>query len=66
MHEICKVPSWHFATIPKTDIRHIIFAEKLHAHHSEDEDDDDEDNCKIGESTDSISHDCENVVQTLP
>ena len=66
MHEVCKVPPGHFAGPLVAHLVKVVFPEELHAHDGKDEDDDAEDECEVGQGSDRVGHDCENVVERLP
>ena len=66
MHEIGKVPARHVAGPLVADLVEVVLSEELHAHDGEDEDDDAEDEGQVGERSDRVCHDGEDVVERFP
>ena len=66
VHEVSEIPARHRASIPKTHIALVVFAKKLHTHHSEYEDNDTEDEGQVGQGSHSVHHDGQNVIERLP
>ena len=66
VHEVREVPPRHGTPIPQADVALVVLPEQLHPHHGEDEDDDAQDECEVRESSHSVHHDGENVIERLP
>jgi len=66
VHEVCKVPPRHVTGPLVTHFVKVVFAEELHAHHGENEDDNTQDECEVGQRTDGVGHDCQNVIERFP
>ena len=66
MHHVYKVPPGHFASPTRTHIVRIVRTEQLHAHDSKDEDDDAQHEGQVGQGTDGVSHNGQDVVEGFP
>ena len=66
VQEIREVPSGHFTSPFVADLFDVELPKELHTHHGKDEDDDTEDKSQVGESANSVGHDCENVIEGFP
>ena len=66
MKEIQKMPPWHNAALPATNIIRIFTPKKLHTHHSKNEDDDGENKGQIRKGPQCVCHNCKNIVERLP
>ena len=66
MHEIGEIPPRELALPLLANFISIVFAKKLHAHHSENENDNTKDEGQVGQRSYSVSHDCQDVIERFP
>ena len=64
--KVLEVPPWPNTAFPHANFLNVGFTKELHPHHSEDEDDDTEDEGEIGERSNSVLHDGQDVIERLP
>ncbi len=66
MHHVREVPPGHLAGPTRTHVVKVVGAEELHAHDGKDEDDDAQHEGQVGQGTDGVGHDGQDVVEGFP